>query len=30
MPPTEVTGSNIAKLNDTCGNLIQFTQLMRW
>jgi len=30
MPPTEVTGSTIAKLNDTCGNLIQITQLKRW
>ena len=30
MPPTEVTGSTIAKLDDTCGNLIQITQLMRW
>jgi predicted enzyme related to lactoylglutathione lyase len=30
MPPTEVTGSRIAMLNDTCGNLIQVTQLMRW
>lgn len=30
MPPTDVTGSKIAKLNDTCGNLIQITQLMRW
>lgn len=30
MPPTEVTGSTIAKLNDTCGNLIQITQLVRW
>ena len=30
MPPTEVTGSTIAMLNDTCGNLIQLTQLMRW
>jgi predicted enzyme related to lactoylglutathione lyase len=29
MPPTEVTGSTIAKLNDTCGNLIQITQLAR-
>jgi predicted enzyme related to lactoylglutathione lyase len=28
MPPTDVTGSKIAKLNDTCGNLIQVTQLM--
>jgi predicted enzyme related to lactoylglutathione lyase len=30
MPPTDVTGSRIAMLNDTCGNLIQVTQLMRW
>ena len=30
MPPTDVTGSRIARLNDTCGNLIQITQLMRW
>jgi predicted enzyme related to lactoylglutathione lyase len=30
MSPTEVTGSTIAKLNDTCGNLIQITQLARW
>ena len=30
MPPTEVTGSTIAQLNDTCGNLVQITQLMRW
>jgi predicted enzyme related to lactoylglutathione lyase len=29
-PPTEVTGSTIAQLNDTCGNLIQLTQLARW
>ena len=29
MPPTDVTGSSIAVLNDTCGNLIQLTQLMR-
>src|SRR5437764_12611433 len=29
MPPTDVTGSRIARLNDTCGNLIQVTQLMR-
>src|SRR5262249_9487002 len=29
MPPTDVTGSKIARLNDTCGNLIQVTQL-RW
>jgi hypothetical protein len=25
-----VTASKIAMLNDTCGNLIQVTQLMRW
>ena len=30
MPPTGVTGSTIAQLNDTCGNLIQITQLARW
>ena len=30
MPPTEVTGSTIAQLKDTCGNLIQITQLARW
>jgi predicted enzyme related to lactoylglutathione lyase len=29
MPPTDVTASKIAILNDTCGNLIQITQLMR-
>ena len=29
-PPAEVTGSTIAQLNDTCGNLIQITQLARW
>ena len=29
MPPTEVTGSTIAVLNDTCGNLVQITQLAR-
>jgi predicted enzyme related to lactoylglutathione lyase len=27
MPPTDVTASIIAKLNDGCGNLIQLTQL---
>jgi len=27
MPPTPVTGSIIAQLNDTCGNMIQLTQL---
>jgi len=30
MPPTGVTGSTIAMLNDTCGNLIQLTQLARY
>ena len=30
MPPTDVTGSTIAMLNDTCGNLIQLTQLARY
>ncbi len=29
MPPTAVPGSTIARLNDTCGNLIQITQLAR-
>ncbi len=29
MPPTDVTGSTIAQLNDTCGNVIQIVQL-RW
>jgi predicted enzyme related to lactoylglutathione lyase len=30
MPPTDVPGATIAVLNDTCGNLIQITQLARW
>jgi predicted enzyme related to lactoylglutathione lyase len=30
MPPTDVTASMIAVLDDTCGNLIQLTQLKRW
>ena len=30
MAPTDVTGATIAKVNDTCGNLIQITQLARW
>ncbi|MGA2428908.1 MAG: VOC family protein [Candidatus Acidiferrum sp.] len=30
MPPTDVTASIIATLKDTCGNLIQVTQLKRW
>ena len=29
MPPTDATGSKIAMLKDTCGNLIQVTQLIR-
>jgi predicted enzyme related to lactoylglutathione lyase len=29
MPPTQVPGSTIAKLEDTCGNLIQITELAR-
>src|ERR1700750_2721801 len=29
MPPTKVTGSTIAMVNDTCGNLIQIAQLNR-
>src|SRR3979409_89935 len=29
-PPTKVTGSTIAMLNDTCGNLIQIVTLDRW
>lgn len=27
MPPTKVTGSTIATLDDTCGNRVQLTQL---
>jgi len=30
VPPKDVTASKIAMLNDTCGNLLQVTQLMRW
>ena len=30
MPPTDVTASIIAMLKDTCGNLIQLTQLARY
>lgn len=30
MPPTDVTASTIAMLNDTCGNIIQLAQLARW
>ncbi len=29
MPPTEVTASTIAMLNDTCGKLVQLTQRAR-
>jgi predicted enzyme related to lactoylglutathione lyase len=29
MPPTDVTASIIATLKDSCGNLIQLTQLAR-
>ena len=30
MPPTDVTASKIAMVKDTCGSLIQLTQLMKW
>jgi predicted enzyme related to lactoylglutathione lyase len=30
MPPTDVTGSTIAMLKDTCGNFIQLSQLKSW
>jgi predicted enzyme related to lactoylglutathione lyase len=30
MPPTKVTASTIAMLNDTCGNLIQLVALQAW
>jgi predicted enzyme related to lactoylglutathione lyase len=30
MPPTDVTASKIAMVNDTCGNLLQLTELKRW
>jgi predicted enzyme related to lactoylglutathione lyase len=30
MPPTDTYGSTIAMLKDTCGNLIQLTQLKGW
>ncbi|HUB79213.1 MAG TPA: VOC family protein [Bryobacteraceae bacterium] len=30
MAPTDVTGATIAMVKDTCGNLIQITQLARW
>jgi predicted enzyme related to lactoylglutathione lyase len=30
MPPTDVTASTIAMVNDGCGNLVQITQLKSW
>jgi predicted enzyme related to lactoylglutathione lyase len=30
LPPTDVTGSKIAKVSDTVGNLIQIVQLVKW
>jgi predicted enzyme related to lactoylglutathione lyase len=30
MPPTDVPGATIARLNDTCGNIIQLSQIARW
>jgi len=30
MSPTDVTASKIAMVKDTCGNLLQITQLTRW
>src|SRR4051795_6078460 len=30
MPPTDVTASKIAMVNDTCGNRIQLTQLTQY
>jgi predicted enzyme related to lactoylglutathione lyase len=30
MPPKDVTASKIAMVKDTCGNLIQITQLAKW
>jgi predicted enzyme related to lactoylglutathione lyase len=30
MPPTDVTASKIAMVNDTCGNLVQIVQLKSW
>jgi predicted enzyme related to lactoylglutathione lyase len=30
MPPTDVTASKITMVNDTCGNLLQLTQLLKW
>ncbi len=30
MAPTDVPGATIAQLNDTCGNLVQISELKRW
>jgi predicted enzyme related to lactoylglutathione lyase len=30
MPPTDVTASTIAMVDDTCGNLLQLVQLAKW
>jgi predicted enzyme related to lactoylglutathione lyase len=30
MPPTEVPGATIATLKDTCGNLIQISQVAHY
>jgi predicted enzyme related to lactoylglutathione lyase len=30
MPPTAVTASTIAQVDDTCGNIVQLVQLARW
>src|SRR5580692_10329209 len=30
MPPTDVTASKITMVKDTCGNLIQITELKKW
>ena len=30
MPPADVTASRIAMVKDTCGNLIQLTELKHW
>jgi len=30
MPPTDVTVSKITMVKDTCGNLIQVTELKKW
>jgi predicted enzyme related to lactoylglutathione lyase len=30
IPPTDVTGSTVAQVEDNCGNLLQIPQLARW